>query len=78
MDELETFESLGLSQWIARQMTKLGKDSFYQPYKLVEKLSEESISDLEFLGLKKPTPIQMNCIPAILQGRDCIGAAKTG
>ncbi|XP_031630319.1 probable ATP-dependent RNA helicase Dbp45A [Contarinia nasturtii] len=30
------------------------------------------------LGLKKPTPIQTNCIPQILNGLDCIGAAKTG
>lgn len=30
------------------------------------------------LGLKSPTPIQKNCIPQILAGRDCIGAAKTG
>lgn len=30
------------------------------------------------LGLKRPTPIQVNCIPKILSGSDCIGAAKTG
>ncbi|XP_017835344.1 probable ATP-dependent RNA helicase Dbp45A [Drosophila busckii] len=30
------------------------------------------------LGLKGATPIQENCVPAILAGRDCIGAAKTG
>uniref|UniRef100_A0A1B0G4Q3 RNA helicase n=1 Tax=Glossina morsitans morsitans TaxID=37546 RepID=A0A1B0G4Q3_GLOMM len=29
-------------------------------------------------GLKEATPIQRNCIPAILEGKDCIGAAKTG
>lgn len=28
--------------------------------------------------MKAPTPIQTNCIPAILANRDCIGAAKTG
>ncbi|XP_004522721.1 probable ATP-dependent RNA helicase Dbp45A [Ceratitis capitata] len=33
---------------------------------------------LQKLGLKTATPIQQNCIPAILEGRDCIGAAKTG
>ncbi|XP_036331117.1 probable ATP-dependent RNA helicase Dbp45A [Rhagoletis pomonella] len=33
---------------------------------------------LQKLGLKTSTPIQQNCIPAILNGRDCIGAAKTG
>ncbi|XP_030382408.1 probable ATP-dependent RNA helicase Dbp45A [Scaptodrosophila lebanonensis] len=30
------------------------------------------------LGLKGATPIQQHCIPAILSGKDCIGAAKTG
>ncbi|XP_053687108.1 probable ATP-dependent RNA helicase Dbp45A, partial [Sabethes cyaneus] len=33
---------------------------------------------VEKLGLKRPTPIQEACIPSILDGRDCIGAAKTG
>lgn len=28
--------------------------------------------------MKTPTPIQINCIPEILKGKDCIGAAKTG
>lgn len=31
-----------------------------------------------FLGLKKPTAIQQNCIPRILADEDCIGCAKTG
>lgn len=31
-----------------------------------------------FLGLKQATPIQQACIPSILDGKDCIGAAKTG
>ncbi|KAL3265888.1 hypothetical protein HHI36_010079 [Cryptolaemus montrouzieri] len=30
------------------------------------------------IGIKSPTDIQINCIPAILNGSDCIGAAKTG
>ncbi|KAF2893943.1 hypothetical protein ILUMI_12232 [Ignelater luminosus] len=30
------------------------------------------------IGIKVPTPIQTNCIPAILEGKDVIGAAKTG
>ncbi|OBS64710.1 hypothetical protein A6R68_06765 [Neotoma lepida] len=30
------------------------------------------------LGLKQPTPVQLGCIPAILEGRDCLGCAKTG
>lgn len=30
------------------------------------------------LGLRSPTPVQRACIPAILSGRDVIGAAETG
>lgn len=30
------------------------------------------------LGVTKPTSVQANCIPAILEGRDCVGVAKTG
>lgn len=30
------------------------------------------------LGIHQPTPIQINCIPHILAGGDCIGCAKTG
>lgn len=30
------------------------------------------------IGVKTPTNIQENCIPNILNGQDCIGAAKTG
>lgn len=30
------------------------------------------------LGIRKPTAIQLECIPEIIQGRDCIGCAKTG
>ena len=30
------------------------------------------------LGMTRPTPVQQNCIPAIMEGKDVIGAAKTG
>lgn len=33
---------------------------------------------LSELGLKKPTPVQANCIPKILEGRDVLGLAQTG
>ncbi|XP_044729265.1 probable ATP-dependent RNA helicase DDX49 [Chrysoperla carnea] len=36
------------------------------------------IRQCQEIGVKIPTPIQCNCIPAILNGKDCIGAAKTG
>ncbi|XP_055335378.1 probable ATP-dependent RNA helicase DDX49 isoform X1 [Paramacrobiotus metropolitanus] len=41
-------------------------------------LHEWLIKQCEIVGLKKPTPVQEQCIPAILAGRDCIGCAKTG
>ncbi|XP_015741597.1 probable ATP-dependent RNA helicase DDX49 [Coturnix japonica] len=30
------------------------------------------------MGLSRPTAVQAACIPPILQGRDCLGCAKTG
>ena len=33
---------------------------------------------IEAMGFEKPTPIQEQAIPAILQGNDIIGAAQTG
>lgn len=30
------------------------------------------------LGISSPTAIQQNCIPSILKGYDCVGAARTG
>nr|XP_019536690.2 probable ATP-dependent RNA helicase Dbp45A [Aedes albopictus]XP_019543103.2 probable ATP-dependent RNA helicase Dbp45A [Aedes albopictus] len=35
-------------------------------------------NQMDKLGLRRPTPIQEACIPRILEGQDCIGAAKTG
>ncbi|XP_077298518.1 putative ATP-dependent RNA helicase Dbp45A [Arctopsyche grandis] len=36
------------------------------------------IKQCHSLGITSPTPVQMGCIPNILSGKDCIGAAKTG
>ncbi|KAI4485794.1 hypothetical protein M0804_006283 [Polistes exclamans] len=36
------------------------------------------ITQCNSMGLKKPTPIQEQCIPRILAGDNCIGCAKTG
>ncbi|CAH2087778.1 unnamed protein product [Euphydryas editha] len=36
------------------------------------------IKQLFSLGIRNPTPIQKGCISKILEGYDCIGAAKTG
>ena len=54
----------------------------------LRQMSENSFSDLglcpqllqaiEAMGYKRPTPIQMRAIPAILQGRDIFGCAQTG
>jgi len=33
---------------------------------------------LDCLGIKKPTAVQDACIPQVLDGRDCVGVAKTG
>jgi len=41
-------------------------------------LSRWILNSLEKINLKRPTAIQKNCIPPILDGKDCIGAAKTG
>ncbi|XP_053558880.1 probable ATP-dependent RNA helicase DDX49 isoform X1 [Bombina bombina] len=41
-------------------------------------LSSWLIDQCRQLGICKPSPVQENCIPAILEGRDCMGCAKTG
>ncbi|XP_062250733.1 probable ATP-dependent RNA helicase DDX49 [Platichthys flesus] len=41
-------------------------------------LSDWLIKQCHQLGITKPTPVQENCMPPILEGRDCMGCAKTG
>uniref|UniRef100_A0A8C5I506 RNA helicase n=1 Tax=Gouania willdenowi TaxID=441366 RepID=A0A8C5I506_GOUWI len=41
-------------------------------------LSDWLIQQCKQVGINKPTEVQENCVPAILQGRDCMGCAKTG
>ncbi|KAL6108178.1 probable ATP-dependent RNA helicase DDX49 [Pungitius pungitius] len=41
-------------------------------------LSDWLVKQCKQLGINKPTPVQENCMPAILEGRDCMGCAKTG
>lgn len=41
-------------------------------------LSQELMMGLQDLKYEEPTPIQEECIPLILEGRDVIGAAQTG
>lgn len=72
--EPNPFLKLGLRPWLAKQLTKLGES--------LVRINNSKISGLHMFnnstGLKGATPIQENCIPAILSGKDCIGAAKTG
>jgi ATP-dependent RNA helicase DDX46/PRP5 len=41
-------------------------------------LTRQTLDVISDLGYEKPTPIQMQAIPAIMSGRDVIGVAKTG
>ncbi len=41
-------------------------------------LSERVLAAIRVLGYEKPTPIQQQSIPAVLSGRDVIGASQTG
>lgn len=41
-------------------------------------VSTKELNILRKLGYEKPTPIQVQAIPAIMSGRDLIGIAKTG
>uniref|UniRef100_A0A8D3DT38 RNA helicase n=1 Tax=Scophthalmus maximus TaxID=52904 RepID=A0A8D3DT38_SCOMX len=41
-------------------------------------LSDWLVRQCKQLGINKPTPVQEQCMPAILEGRDCLGCAKTG
>src|SRR5699024_402219 len=42
------------------------------------KFNNELLMGLQDLRYESPTPIQRECIPLILEGRDVIGAAQTG
>ena len=41
-------------------------------------LNKWLVKQCHAVGIKSPTEIQQKCIPPILEGRDCIGCAKTG
>ena len=41
-------------------------------------ISEQLLNALNLLGFEEPTPIQAQCIPALLSGKDIIGKARTG
>src|SRR5512133_2646896 len=41
-------------------------------------LQPELIQAIEQLGYEQPTPIQLEAIPALLEGRNVVGQAQTG
>jgi ATP-dependent RNA helicase DDX46/PRP5 len=41
-------------------------------------LTRQTLDVVDQLGYEKPTPIQMQALPALMSGRDVIGVAKTG
>ena len=41
-------------------------------------LSEAALAAVERLGYENPTPVQLQAIPLVLEGRDLIAAASTG
>jgi len=41
-------------------------------------LDEWLVTQCKNMGITKPSPIQVNCIPPILEGVNCVGCAKTG
>ncbi|KDP25071.1 hypothetical protein JCGZ_22606 [Jatropha curcas] len=41
-------------------------------------LAEWAVQTCKELGMKRPTPVQVHCIPRILEGRDVLGLAQTG
>lgn len=41
-------------------------------------LAEWLVKTCKELGMKKPTPVQLGCIPPILAGKDVFGLAQTG
>lgn len=41
-------------------------------------LADWLVKQCKQLGINKPTPVQEHCMPPILEGRDCLGCAKTG
>lgn len=42
------------------------------------KLSSWLLDRLHVVGIQKPSAVQRNCLPPILEGNDCIACAKTG
>ncbi|KAG7275261.1 hypothetical protein CRUP_034988 [Coryphaenoides rupestris] len=41
-------------------------------------LADWLVQQCRHMGILRPTPVQEHCLPPILEGRDCLGCAKTG
>lgn len=41
-------------------------------------LSKEILQGLQDMGFEEPTPVQTQCIPSLLEGKDVVGQAQTG
>ncbi|KAF8477882.1 P-loop containing nucleoside triphosphate hydrolase protein [Gautieria morchelliformis] len=41
-------------------------------------ISDPLVLSMISMSIRRPTPVQAACIPCLLEGRDCIGNAKTG
>ncbi|KAL5003991.1 hypothetical protein ScPMuIL_017447 [Solemya velum] len=61
---------------MATEVTHVSKDNI-KSFKQLD-LNDWLVTQCNTMGMKKPTPIQRNCILSILKGQDCIGCAKTG
>ena len=46
----------------------------FQKFELHEKI----LAGVQMLGYEKPTPIQLQAIPPVMEGRDLMGLAQTG
>jgi superfamily II DNA/RNA helicase len=79
-----TFDDLKLKKWLIKQCLTVGEYLSLKAFTAFFAHSSENCHrkksqfHLTLSGIKSPTPIQENCIPPILEGRDCIGCAKTG
>ncbi|EPB67687.1 DEAD/DEAH box helicase [Ancylostoma ceylanicum] len=67
------------------ELNQLGQSapSVHEPLSTANSFSELGLSSwliqqLNTMRVLKPTPVQANCIPQVLEGRDVLGCAKTG
>lgn len=59
---------------IPQKTTQTGSDKKFEDFGL----SPDILKALDDLGYVSPTPIQVQAIPLVLEGKDVMGAAQTG